>query len=165
MVRKGAQLQNLPRPPRNFTSSDINCALELIGLGWTIEDIGLLMPAQGLEIISACLRPLLIAGPGHDLIAADYNAIEARGVAWLADADRMLGLFARGEDPYLDMAAQIYGASADSFSKTGPERQLSKAAVLGLGYQMGAKTFKETCEKQGVSVTDDLIQQSGPNLS
>jgi DNA polymerase len=157
---KGAQLQNLPRPPTNFAPSDIKCALELIGLGWTIGDIGKLMPAQGLEIISACLRPLLIADPGDDLIAADYNAIEARGVAWLAGADRMLGIFARGEDPYVDMAAQIYGAPADSFSKTGPERQLSKAAVLGLGYQMGAKTFKETCEKQGVIVTDHLIQRA-----
>src|SRR5689334_23702888 len=72
----------------------------------------------------------------------------------------MLGIFERGEDPYLDMAAQIYGASAGSFSKTGPERHLGKAAVLGLGYQMGAKTFKETCEKQHVSVTDDLIQRA-----
>jgi DNA polymerase bacteriophage-type len=139
---KGAQLQNLPRPPANFTPSAIQSALELIGRGWRIEDIGLLMPAQGLEIITACLRPMLMAAPGHELIAADYNAIEARGVAWLAGADRMLGIFARGEDPYLDMAAQIYGAPAESFSKTGPERQLGKAAVLGLGYQMGAKTFR-----------------------
>jgi DNA polymerase family A len=157
---KGAQLQNLPRPPAGFTTSAIQSALELIGQGWRIEDIGLLMPAQGLEIITACLRPMLMAAPGHDLIAADYNAIEARGVAWLAGADRMLGIFARGEDPYLDMAAQIYQAPTEGFSKTGPERHLGKAAVLGLGYQMGAKTFKETCEKQGVSVTDDLIRRA-----
>jgi DNA polymerase len=157
---RGAQLQNLPRPPANFTSSDIKWALELIRQGWRIEDIGQLVPAQGLDIITACLRPLLIAAPGHDLIAADYNAIEARGVAWLAGADRMLGIFARGEDPYLDMAAQIFGVSVERLRKVGPERQLGKAAVLGLGYQMGAATFRETCEKQSVAVTDDLIKRA-----
>ena len=44
---------------------------------------------------------MLIAAPGRDLIAADYNAVEARGTAWLANAGRMLEIFSRGEDPYL----------------------------------------------------------------
>ena len=153
---KGAQLQNVPRPPVSMKAADINWALKFIGLGCRIQDIGMLMPAQGLEIITACLRAMLMAAPGHDLIAADYNAIEARGVAWLAGADRILDLFAGGEDPYRDMASQIYGLPVDSFGKTGPERQLGKIAVLGLGYQMGAKRFKDTCEKQGVSITEEF---------
>jgi DNA polymerase bacteriophage-type len=96
----------------------------------------------------------VVAAPLHDLIAADYNAIEARGTAWLADAGRMLGIFSRGEDPYVDMASQIYRLPADKFSKTSPERQLGKAAILGLGYQMGAKRFMETCVNDGVAITE-----------
>src|SRR5205085_10377969 len=104
-------------------------------------------------IITSCPRQMLMAGPGRDLVAADYNAIEARGTAWLAGADRMLSIFTRGDDSYLDMAAQIYGRPADSFIKTSAERQLGKTAVLGLGYQMGAERFMETCERDGVVIT------------
>ena len=153
---KGAQLQNVPRPPVTMNSSDIDWALQFVALGWRIQDIEKSMLAQGLEIITACLRAMLIAAPGHELISADYNAVEARGVAWLASADRMLGIFARGEDPYLDMAAQIYQRPAGDFSKASPERQLGKAAILGLGYQMGAKRFRDTCEKQGVSISEEF---------
>jgi DNA polymerase bacteriophage-type len=94
-----------------------------------------------------------MAMAGCELIDADYNAIEARGTAWLAGAERMLGIFRRGEDPYRDMAARIYGQPADSFSKTGRERQLGKIAVLDLGYQMGADRFARTCVKQDVLVS------------
>jgi DNA polymerase len=65
----------------------------------------------------------------------------------------MLDVFTRGEDPYRDMAARIYGRPADSFDKAGRERQLGKIAVLGLGYQMGADRFGRTCAQQGVPIT------------
>ena len=71
----------------------------------------------------------------------------------------MLGIFARGEDPYRDMASQIYRLPADSIGKTSPERQLGKIAVLGLGYQMGAKRFKDTCEKQCVEITEEFAER------
>jgi DNA polymerase len=156
---KGAQLQNVPRPPASMTTASIATALEMIRQGGSIHEIELVMPASGLEIIAACLRPMLIAAPARDFIAADYNAIESRGVAWLAGADRMLGIFARGEDPYRDMASQIYGRPADGFGKASPERQLGKIAVLGLGYQMGAKRFKDTCEGQGVEITEEFAEK------
>lgn len=156
---KGAQLQNLPRPPASINPADIDWALKFIGAGWALGDIEKLMRARGLEIIAACLRPMLIAAPGHDLIAADYNAVEARGTAWLAGADRMLGIFSRGEDPYLDMASQIYQRPPENFGKTSRERQLGKTAILGLGYQMGAKRFMETCEKDGVEITEDEAER------
>ena len=98
---RGAQLQNLPRPPASMKSVDIDWALKFIGAGWALGDLEKLIRAPGLEIITACLRPMLIAAPGRDLIAADYNAVEARGTAWLANAGRMLEIFSRGEDPYL----------------------------------------------------------------
>lgn len=166
---RGAQLQNLPS--RSLIHKDqVEAALEMIKAGWTGEEM---RPWIGspLGAISACLRPMLMAAPGCELIAADYNAIEARGAAWLAGAARMLGIFQRGEDPYRDMAAQIYGRPAESFSKTSRERQLGKIAVLGLGYQMGTDRFKRTCEKEGVAIALDeaekikkIYRQTNPEI-
>jgi DNA polymerase len=145
---KGAQLQNLPRGG----VEQVEDLLAIIRNEASPDFIELFGPP--LEVVSACLRPMLMAATEHELIGADYNAIEARGTAWLAGAERMLGIFARGDDPYRDMASQIYGRPADSFSKSSRERQLGKIAVLGLGYQMGSERFRQSCAKEGVVITE-----------
>jgi len=147
---RGAQLQNLPRGGVEYPEF----ALEAIKQGFSAELFEAFV-GPPLGAISGCLRQMLVAAPGCDLIGADYNAIEARGTAWLAGSKRMLEIFRRGEDPYRDMAAHIYGQPAESFTKTSRERQLGKIAVLGLGYQMGAERFRETCAQQGVEITAD----------
>ena len=145
---RGAQLQNLPRGG----TDNIEFALHALNEGFSAELFEAFL-GPPLETISACLRQMVVAAPGCDLISADYNAIEARGTAWLAGSRRMLDIFRRGDDPYRDMAARIYGRPAESFSKTSRERQLGKIAVLGLGYQMGAERFQQTCAQQGVEIT------------
>ena len=145
---RGAQLQNLPCGG----VEDPEFALEAIKQGFSAELFGVFV-GPPLEAISGCLRQMLVAAPGCDLISADYNAIEARGTAWLAGSKRMLEIFRRGDDPYRDMAARIYRQPSDSFSKTSRERQLGKIAVLGLGYQMGADRFQQTCAQRGVEIT------------
>ena len=105
-----------------------------------------------MKIVNACLRATLTAAPGHELIAADYNAVEARGIAWLAGASKLLDIFQHGACPYLHLASLIYRQPVDSFDPTGPERQLGKKAVLGLGYQMGWETFLASCEKEGIFI-------------
>jgi DNA polymerase bacteriophage-type len=153
---KGAQLQNVPRPPASMKPADIDAALKFIIKGSALKDLEEgFHGVRGLEIISGCLRAMLTAAPGHHLIAADYNAIEARGTAWLAGAIGMLSVFQRNEDPYLYMACQIYNKEQGSLTKKDNpmERQLGKIAVLGLGYQMGAERFRQTCGKDGVLIT------------
>jgi DNA polymerase len=145
---QGAGLQNLPAH-HNF--KHIPEAIELIMAGWSADGLGALF-SPPLEIISACLRPMLIAAPGHELLAADYNAVEAHGLAWLASASKMLGIFQRGECPYLHMASLIYHRPPQSFDPSSRERQLGKKAVLGLGYQMGWETFLEACEKERIFI-------------
>ena len=61
---KGAQLQNMPRPAATMTPEDIDKALQLLERGQSIQDIERVMPIKGLEIITACLRPMLIAAHG-----------------------------------------------------------------------------------------------------
>ena len=135
---QGPGLQNLPAH-HNFKK--IPEAIELIKAGAAAESLRVLAPP--LEIVSACLRAMLVAAPGSELIGADYNAVEARGLAWLAGAPGILGLFQRGECPYRHLASLIYRRPAESFGLSSRERQLGKKAVLGLGYQMGWETFLE----------------------
>lgn len=63
----------------------------------------------------------------NDLIVADYNAIEARGTAWLAGAKALLSVFQRDEDPYLYQACHIYQVPQGTFTKKDAvQRQLGK---------------------------------------
>ena len=144
---QGAGLQNLPA---HHGFKHIPEALELIMAGASAEILGNLGPP--LEVISACLRAMLIAAPGHELITADYNAVEARALAWLAGASGILGIFQHGECPYLHMASLIYHRPLQSFDPSGRERRLGKRAILGLGYQMSWETFLESCEKEGMFI-------------
>jgi DNA polymerase len=93
-----------------------------------------------LEALSFGLRSLIAAPPGHDLIAADYSAIEARVLPWLAGDEKKLQLFRDGVDTYVKAAADV--GSTD--------RQLGKICELALGYGMGALKFAATANGWGV---------------
>jgi DNA polymerase len=144
---QGAGLQNLPA---HCSFEDVPEAIEAIKAGWSADSLSIVAPP--LEIISACLRAMLMAAQGYELIAADYNAVEARGLAWLVGASKMLDIFQRGECPYCHMASLIYRQPASNFDASSRERQLGKKAVLGLGYQMGWETFLASCEKEGIFI-------------
>jgi len=171
---QGAQLQNLPRPIKEI-SPYFGKAIEIIRGGcstevfvqavktWEAEHNAKAAAREApsfvfrpLDVISCCLRSCIIAARGNDLILADYNAIEARGLSWLALAKELLGVFQRGEDPYLFMACLIYGKPRGTFSKEDhpKERQLGKTAVLGLGYGMGGQKFLSTCERERIFITE-----------
>jgi DNA polymerase len=77
---------------------------------------------------------------------------------WLASEEEALGVFERGEDIYCVMATAIYGYPC--YKDTHPaERAMGKIAVLGLGYQMGWRKFKEQCANAGVDISDEFAQQ------
>jgi DNA polymerase len=86
---------------------------------------------------------MIIAAPGHDLIAADYSGIEARVLNWLAGQDDILSLFANGEDVYSYNAGRLPGAEPYVKGKKHPLRQTGKFQELGCGYGMGAETGVE----------------------
>lgn len=116
-----------------------------------------------MDLISSCLRGMIIAAPGNTLYVADYNAIEARGVCWLAGQESTLKLFREGKDVYRKMAASIYSIRIDDVDggeKDGPQRQLGKQAVLGCGYQMGAPKFQGTCQKYQMAVDLPLAERA-----
>ena len=99
-------------------------------------------------IVSSLLRGCLRAGEGYELVCADFSAIEARVLNWLAGQEDVLQLFRRYDaaapnhkpafDPYRHMAAKLYGIPLEAVEKF-PHRQTGKFAELGCGYGMGAK--------------------------
>lgn len=96
-------------------------------------------PAQ---VISDALRPMIVADEGHEIVAGDFSAIEARVVLALAEQWDKVNLLKGGHDVYCDMASQIFGYPVKSKSEHPDERQVGKNAVLGLGFQCGAPTFQ-----------------------
>lgn len=100
---------------------------------------------KAMQTLSDILRGTIIAGKGKKLVSADYSAIEARTLFWIANVTRALEGYARGESPYIRMASRIY-KNPNITKKTHPlEYALGKAAVLGAGYQMGPVRFRAQC--------------------
>jgi DNA polymerase len=111
-----------------------------------------------MELLSHAARGAITADPGHELVVADFSAIEARVVLWLAGEERALDVFRRGECIYCDMATDIYKRPVNK--KDHPtERQMGKQAILGLGFQMGAPKFVDTVAKYGIMIELDFAKQ------
>lgn len=143
------QLQNLPRP--NLKQNQIDSVLALLPQDISAEDIDTLF-GPPMSVISDCLRGFITAAPGHELIAADFSAIEARVIAWLAGEEKVLDIFRTHGKIYEHAAAGIYGKKMESVTKD--ERQIGKVAVLALGYQGGVGAFQTMARGYGVQVSD-----------
>jgi DNA polymerase len=123
------------------------------------RDIKLIEMLYGdvMECLSFALRGMIIPRKGRKLFVADYAAIEARVLFWLAQDEDALGIFHRGECIYCDMASDIYGRRVIK-GVDNDERQMGKQAVLGLGYQMGAPKFVDTVAKYGMHIELEFSQ-------
>lgn len=148
------QPQNFPRG----TVSDIESYIPAV-LARNIEAIDLTAPT--VEVLSSLLRSTLVPTPGKRFFVADFAAIEARVLAWLARQEDMLESFRANEDLYRQFAGGIYGVDPASIAKTSKERLLGKQAILGLGYQMGWKRFIDAAKSTyDLDVTPELAQTS-----
>jgi DNA polymerase len=94
------------------------------------------------------VRNLLMAPEGMVLITGDSSAIEARGLAWIAEQLDLIKAFAGGRDVYSEFATMLLGKFVRKAEKWDPEpvakvltvgRNYGKAHILGSGYGMGAK--------------------------
>jgi DNA polymerase len=143
---KLVQPQNFPRPSRS--QDELNEIIAKLKDDQSVVDHG-----AGTLIASDLLRSMLIAKPGHRLLFADYAAIEARVLAWLAGETELVKTFAAGGDVYKVMAKDIYNKPVDKID--GNERQVGKMAILGCGYGMGGKRFAEQCKAMGIEVDSE----------
>lgn len=90
------------------------------------------------DTLSQLIRTAFIASPGNVLIDADFSAIEARVISWLADEEWRLEVFRTHGKIYEASASQMFGVPIELIKKGNPEyalRQKGKVAELALGYQ------------------------------
>lgn len=92
------------------------------------------------DTLSQLIRTAFVASPGGTLVDADFSAIEARVIAWLAGEQWVLDVFRTHGKIYEATASQMFGVPMDKIKKGNPEygyRQKGKVATLALGYQGG----------------------------
>jgi DNA polymerase len=107
------------------------------------------------ETVVSALRHCLVARPRRVFLAGDFSGIQARTVLALAGQHDKTAMMAAGQDVYVDMAKDIYGRPIDK-KKDPAERQVGKNTVLGCGFQMGWRKFKDKyCAHQ----PDEFAQQ------
>ena len=125
------QPQNLPQ---NHLPS-LDYARELV----KAEDAELLRLSYGSvpDALSQLIRTAFIPAKGKLYAVADYSAIEARVVAWLAGETWVLDAFRRGEDIYCATASQMFGVPVEKHGQNAHLRQRGKVATLALGYGGG----------------------------
>ena len=89
------------------------------------------------DVLSQLIRTAIVAAPGHTFLVADYHAIEAVCIAYLADEKWRLDVFAGDGKIYEASYAQAFGVPKESVKKGSPERQKGKIMELALGYGGG----------------------------
>lgn len=129
------QLQNLPQ---NHLAA-IGSVRELVRQ----RDLETLEMIYGnvTDILSQLIRTALIAKPGHTFLVADFSAIEARVIAYLAGEQWRLDVFAAGGDIYCSSASQMFHVPVEKHGVNGHLRQKGKVAELACGYGGGVNAM------------------------
>lgn len=122
------QIQNL----HQNHISDLSEARELVKCG-SFEDVQMLYDDVP-DILSQLIRTAFIPRQGMKFIVADFSAIEARVIAWLAGEEWRMKAFANGEDIYCASASKMFGVPVVKHGENGHLRQKGKVAELACGY-------------------------------
>lgn len=132
------QLQNLPR---NYLKT-LDYARNLVK-AQNYEGIRLLY-GNVPDTLSQLIRTAFIPSEGHKFVVADFSAIEARVIAWLAGEQWVNEVFATHGKIYEATASQMFHVPIEKIVKGSPEyslRQKGKVATLALGYQGGTSAL------------------------
>ena len=125
------QVQNLP----GNKMSDLDQARAVVRAG--DYDTAQMLYDNVPDVLSQLVRTAFVPKAGHRFIVADFSAIEARVIAWLAGEQWRLDVFNTHGKIYEASAAQMFNVPLDSIGKGSPLRQKGKVAELALGYQGG----------------------------
>lgn len=86
------------------------------------------------NVLSELIRTVLIPKPNHRFIVADFSAIEARVLSWLAGEQWRLDTFRNGGDIYCASASQMFRVPVEKHGVNGHLRQKGKVSELACGY-------------------------------
>lgn len=158
------QIHNLPRN----NMSDLHIARSLLKFG-DYETINILFDSLS-DVLSQLIRTAFIPSNDHRFIVADFSAIEARVIAWLAGERWRMDVFQSHGKIYEASAAQMFKVPIETIDKGSPLRQKGKIAELALGYggSKGALTQMGALE---MGLTEDELpelvsawREANPNI-
>tara|TARA_R110000751_G_scaffold64574_4_gene132632 strand:- start:9149 stop:11059 length:1911 start_codon:yes stop_codon:yes gene_type:complete len=164
---KGVQVQNFGKADNDAMQEKVLHLIDTANAETFLKEF-----PRPLTAISKCMRGFIKATPGNRFLIADYASIEARVLAWLANETFLLKAYENGEDVYRVMAASIYNCSVDEINPKGKKRFFGKQVILGAGYSMGPKRFRDRCKDFGVIIPAseatriiDLYRESVPKIA
>lgn len=159
------QVQNLPQ---NHIK-DLTLARDLLKNG-DFKTLELLFESVP-QLLSELIRTAFIPKPNHRFIVADFSAIEARVIAWLAGEKWRMDVFATHGKIYEASASQMFEVPIEEITKGSPLRQKGKISELALGYggSIGALTAMGALD---MGVAEEELQglvtawrQANPNIT
>lgn len=146
---RGIQLQNLPQ---NHLA-DLALARKLVADN-DLDQLEMLF-GNVTDVLSQLIRTAFVAPEGCTFAVADFSAIEARVLAWLANETWRLEVFATHGKIYEASAAMMFHMNIEDIKKGSPERFKGKVAELALGYQGSLGAMKNMGgEAMGLSVPE-----------
>ena len=161
---RAIQPQNFPRP--TLEQEQIEFLFdEVIHKANSVDELReniLMFHDRVLDTISSCLRGFICSRGDRELLTADFNAVEARVIAWLANEERVLKLFREDGEVYKDAAKDIFTVPIESVTKQ--QRLVGKVAILALGYQGGVGAFQTMARGYNITMAPafDSIWDAAP---
>ena len=143
------QLQNLPQNhiPDLGVARQLVANNDLEGIEWLYGDVS--------SILSQLIRTAFVAKKGCTFAVADFSAIEARVIAWLASEKWRLDVFNTHGKIYEASASMMFSVPIEQVTKGSDLRQKGKVAELALGYQGGVGALKTMGgERMGLSESE-----------
>lgn len=159
------QLQNLPQNHM----PDLQQARALVRSG-DFDALTLLYDSVP-EVLSELIRTAFIPRDDMKFIVADFSAIEARVIAWLAGEKWRTEVFQKGGDIYCASASQMFNVPVEKHGVNGHLRQKGKIAELALGYGGSVGALKSMgalemgIEEGELKPIVTAWRQSNPNIT
>jgi DNA polymerase len=150
----GAQVHNFPRQ----TVDDLDPLIEAVSAG-DIEHVRQACALPPMEVVSAIMRAVICAAPGHRFVIGDFSGIESRVLAWLAGQTDKLELWANfdrtgalEDDPYYRLGIK-YGFPPEQ------ARALGKICDLAFGYMGGEGAWRNLSPDDGLTIAQIKAHQ------
>lgn len=147
---RNVQLQNLPQNHM----PDLSQARSLVHAG-DYDSLKMLYGSVP-DVLSELIRTAFVPREGAKFIVADFSAIEARVIAWLAGENWRLDVFKSGGDIYCASASQMFKVPVEKHGVNGHLRQKGKIAELALGYGGSVGALKAMGALEMGLVEDEL---------
>ncbi len=154
---RGVQTQNLPRPRLETKQKDIDAMFELLDNKEMFD----FFYGPSMAAVSDCIRGMLVAEEGNELVACDFSQVEARALPWLSGQDNVLEVFRTHGKIYEHAASGIYHIPMEEVNWF--QRLVGKVSELALQYGGSVGAFQSMARNYNVNIPDSEANEIKDN--